>query len=226
MINLVLAALFLPISHFGISSSSLRARLVGALGGRGFLGFYSLVTVVAFSWLIIAYRHAPSVSLWLAPAPVKLAAVAVVLVAFLLVVVGVATPNPTAVGAEGLLERPDAVRGIVRITRNPFLWGSGLWALAHVAATGEAASLLLFGSVGSLGLLGARILDAKKARQHPEPWRRFAAQTSSVPFAAIVEGRQRLMLSEIGVWRVAAAVALFAVLLSVHSRLFGVSPLP
>src|ERR1051325_765837 len=48
MTSLIFAALFLPVSHFGISSTSLRARLVTALGERGFQGLYSLVSVVAF----------------------------------------------------------------------------------------------------------------------------------------------------------------------------------
>jgi uncharacterized membrane protein len=224
--ELVLAALFLPLSHFGISSSSLRARLVDALGERAYQGLYSLVTLGAFAWLVIAYRHAPTMLLWVAPAFVNVAALLVVLLAFLLVVVGVTTPNPTTVGAEALFERADSVRGVVRITRNPFLWGTGLWALAHIAATGDAAALLLFGSIGSLGLLGASLLDAKKARQHGERWRRFAAQTSSAPFVAIAQGRQRLALGEIGLWRVAVALTLFAVFASLHSKLFGVSPFP
>ena len=38
MIELVLAALFLPISHFGISSTPLRAALVGRIGERAYLG--------------------------------------------------------------------------------------------------------------------------------------------------------------------------------------------
>jgi uncharacterized membrane protein len=226
MTELVLAALFLPLSHFGISSSSLRARLAGALGERAYQGLYSLVSVAAFAWLIIAYRHSPSVLLWVAPAIVKLAALVVVLLAFVLVVVGVTTPNPTTVGSEALFDRPDPVRGILRVTRNPFLWGTGLWALAHIAATGDVASMLLFGSVGSLGLLGASLLDAKKARQHGAGWQRFAAQTSSLPFLAIAQGRQRLALGETGLWRVLLALALFAIFLAAHAKLFGVSPLP
>jgi uncharacterized membrane protein len=203
MTELVLAALFLPLSHFGISSSSLRGRLVSVVGERPYLGIYSLVTLAAFGWLIIAYRHSPLAVTWVAPAFVKLAALIVVLVGFLLVVVGVTTPNPTAVGADALFERPDAVRGIVRVT-----------------------GILFFGSVGSLGLIGAHLLDAKKARQHGARWERFATQTSSVPFLAIAQGRQRLAIGEMGLWRVLLALALFAIFLTAHAKLFGVSPFP
>jgi uncharacterized membrane protein len=222
---LLVAAIFLPLSHFGISSSPLRATLVGRIGERPYQGLYSLVSFAAFALLIVAYRHAEAHLLWVSPALVKLAALPLVLLAFLLVVVGLTTPNPTTLGAEALLDRPNVARGILRITRNPFLWGTALWAFAHIAATGELASLLFFGSIGALGLLGAFLLDAKKARQHGHRWQRFAAETSNLPFHAILEGRQHLVLGEIGAWRLALAIVLFGIVLVAHPRLFGVSPL-
>jgi uncharacterized membrane protein len=225
MTMLFLAALFLPLSHFGISSTPMRAILTERLGERLYQAFYSLVSFAAFAWLIVAYRRADALVLWIAPGPVKLVALPVVLLAFLFVVVGLATPNPTTVGAEALFDRPNVARGILRITRNPFLWGTGLWALAHIAVTGDLASALFFGSIAALGLMGAGLLDAKKARQYGERWKQFAADTSNLPFRAIVEGRQELALGEIGAWRIALAVALFVIVLLVHRRLFGVSPL-
>jgi len=225
MTELVLAALFLPVSHFGISSSRLRAILVARLGEQPYRGLYSLITVIAFTWLVVAYRHAPTTVLWTAPGFVKLAMLPIVFLGFLLVVIGGATPNPTVVGAEGLFDRPDVVRGILRVTRNPFLWGVGLWALAHVVATGDFANLILFLSIGSLGLIGTALLDWKKARRHGARWEQFARVTSSVPFLAIAQGRQRLVLSEIGAWRFALAIGLFVVVLLLHQRFFGVSPL-
>ena len=40
MIGLVLAASFLPLSHFLIASTSLRGHLVGRLGKQRYLSFY------------------------------------------------------------------------------------------------------------------------------------------------------------------------------------------
>src|SRR3989442_1476671 len=77
-------------------------------------------------------------------------------------------------------------------------------------STGDVASVLMFGSVGSLGLFGAPLLDAKKARRHRTQWPAFAAATSSLPFLAIVQRRQRLVIAEIGWWRMALAVVLFS----------------
>jgi uncharacterized membrane protein len=225
MAELVLAALYLPVSHFGISSTRLRTWLVTRVGERPYLGLYSLNTLVAFTWLITAYRHAPLHQLWISPASVRLAALPIVLLAFLLGGVGLTTPNPTVVGAEALFDRRDIVKGILRVTRNPFLWGVSLWALAHIAATGDLAGVLLFGSIGALGLVGSRLLDAKKARTHGTRWQEFAAQTSSLPFLAIVRGRQRLVLGEIALWRIVLALGLFILVLLVHRWAFGVSPL-
>lgn len=226
MVTLASAAVFLLASHFGIASSRLRDVLVRRLGERGYLTSYSLVTVVAFAGLVAAYRRAPLDVVWTAPDALKLALAPVILLAFVLTVAGLTTPNPTIVGAERLFDRSDCVRGILRVTRNPFLWGSGLWAVAHAIANGDLAGILTFGSVAVLGLAGSVVLDEKKARRHPIEWARFASVSSNVPFAAIVGGRQRLVLGEIGWWRLALALALFAAVVAAHRWAFGVDPLP
>jgi uncharacterized membrane protein len=225
MVWLVAASLFLLLSHFGIASSPLRATLARMLGERLYIRLYAVLTLAAFAWLILAYRQAPTRVLWTAPGWVGLATLLVVPLAFMLIVAGLTTPNPTIVGADQLFARPDLVRGILRVTRNPFLWGIGLFALTHVAATGDLASVLFFGTLGALGLAGAPLLDAKKAKQHRAAWPAFAAATSNLPFLAIVQGRQRLVLREIGLWRIALALGLFVLLLSVHRWAFGTAPL-
>jgi len=148
-----------------------------------------------------------------------------VLLAILLLVAGLSTPNPTIVGRAALFDRADIVRGILRVTRNPFLWGAVLFALAHVVIIGETAATLLFGSIAFLGLVGAPILDAKKARTHPEGWAPFAAETSDIPFLAVLQGRQHLVWREIGVWRIALATGLFLGLVLLHPLVFGGNPL-
>jgi hypothetical protein len=52
MIALWSAAVFLLGSHFGTASSRLRDGLVHCLGEHGYLGSYSLVTLVAFAGLV------------------------------------------------------------------------------------------------------------------------------------------------------------------------------
>jgi len=73
-----------------------------------------------------------------------------------------------------------------------------------------------FGSVAVLGLVGAPVLDAKKARRHGHAWERFIAATSDIPFLAVAQGRQRLAWREIGYRRVGLGMAVFLVALAFH----------
>jgi uncharacterized membrane protein len=163
--NLVLASLFLPLSHFGLSSSRLRSLLAERLGERRFLLLYQLITLIAFAWLIAAYRTTPRHIIWTAPPALKLVILPFVLLGFVLVVAGVTTPNPVIVGSAHLfeLERGVVVRGILRVSRNSFFWGVGLWGLAHVAGSGELAGVLMFGTIAALALIAHQPIPANDA---------------------------------------------------------------
>ena len=107
---------------------------------------------------------------------------------------------PNGPGAAVLEKQQDLVRGMLRITRHPFLWGAAIWARGHIIVNGDIASLILFGSLLILALIGSVLIDAKRLRKMGESYRAFMAQTSNVAFAAILAGRRTLTLSEIG-WR-------------------------
>lgn len=225
--HLSAAGLFLLLTHFGISSTPLRAVLVGRLGEKPYLGLYSLVSALAFWWLVAAYNAAPHVPVWPPAGGLAWEPVLLVPVALFLLVAGLSTPNPTSVGQERLLAGDrEPVRGILRVTRNPFLWGVGLWAVAHMVPNGDLASLILFGTLALLALGGSVLIDAKLARRLGADWDRYAARTSNLPFAAILAGRQSLVWREIGWWRPAVALLVYGGLLHLHRMLFGVSPLP
>ena len=123
------------------------------------------------------------------------------------------------VGMESKLD-PAMARGMLRITRHPFLWGVGLWAVTHLIANGDVASLILFGTFLVLAIGGTASIDAKRRRKFPVAWQGFAKVTSSVPFAAVARGGNRLVpaLAEIGPWRILAALVLYAVAFYLHSR--------
>jgi len=132
-------------------------------------------------------------------------------------------PNPTAVGAEKVLERTDAARGALRITRHPFLWATALWSGAHLLVTGHVAAILFFGSLLLTALRGTSSIDEKRRRTNKAEFARYLEITSNVPFAAIIQGKNRVVWSEL--WLpVLIALLLGAVLLRVHLRLFGFSP--
>lgn len=223
MTSLVLAAFTFAGLHLFVSGTRLRDGLIARFGEKGYRAAFSLASAVALGWLILAYVKAR------VPLPTPLAgfkgvADLLVLIAFVLIVLGLATPGPTVVGAEKLLEREDNVRGIHRITRHPFLWGIALWAVVHMAFNPEPAGLLFFGTFALVGLAGTASIDAKRARLFGEAWRRYAAKTSNVPFAAIAQGRNTLSLREIGAARIAIAVVVFGIVAAFHARLFGLPP--
>jgi uncharacterized membrane protein len=223
MANLIAAAAFFLAIHFGISGTRLRDRLVRVVGDKLFLGLFALASIIGLIWLARAYSHAPHVSLWGQLLALQPVAMPLLLIAFLFIVIGIATPSPTKVGMESQLTREVQVRGMTRITRHPFLWGTALWALVHFVINGDAASSILFGSLLVLAVGGTSSIDAKRRRAFGDRWEQFARQTSNVPFAAIVAGRNQLapVLREIGVVRPLIAIAVFAALFFLHGRLFG-----
>ena len=224
MENLVAAAAFFLAIHFGVSGTPLRARLVSAMGEKVYRALFSIASIVGLIWLIRAYNRAPQIELWGQLLALKPLAAALVLLAFLLVVIGLSTPTPTGVGGEARLTRDAPVRGILRITRHPFLWGVALWAAIHFIINGDAASSVLFGSLLLLSVGGTASIDRKRRLAFGEHWEQFARATSNLPFAAIAAGRNELgaALREIGFVRPLVAVAIYAAAFVFHARLFGV----
>ncbi|HYL03475.1 MAG TPA: NnrU family protein [Steroidobacteraceae bacterium] len=226
MPSLLLASAYFLLIHFGVSGTRLRDALAARLGEGPYRGAFSLASFVGIFWMGYAYARAPLIPTWGKLPGLHPAAFAVVFVGVLLVVIGLATPNPTSVGKEtALAQGAAAVRGITRITRHPFLWGIALWALMHLIVNGDLASLTLFGALLVLALGGTASIDAKRRRRFGREWQAFAASTSNVPFAAIAAGRNRLgpALREIGLVRPAIAVAVYALVFALHGRVIGVS---
>lgn len=223
MTSLALAATSFTLLHLLVSGTRLRDALVARLGEGPFRGLFSLASAVVLGWLIWAYGQArmPQVTpltdwRWLAAA--------LMFLALLFIVLGLLTPGPTAVGGEKRLQEEDPARGIHRVTRHPFLWGMALWSAVHLAFNSDAASLAFFGTFLVVSVAGTFSIDAKRARIFGESWRRYAARTSNLPFAAILQGRNRLVVGEFRLLALGAAAVAFVVLSLFHARMFGLPP--
>ena len=118
--------------------------------------------------------------------------------ALILAVCGLASRNPTAVMGDRMLERGLPVAGILTVTRHPFLCGAAIWGLTHLAANGDAASVILFGGMSVLAIGGMFAIDRKRAVRLGPVWDEFAAKTSRVPFAAALAGRTRVDWAGVG----------------------------
>jgi uncharacterized membrane protein len=217
---LILATL-LFIGIHALPATPLRATAVRHLGEGAYQGLFSLTSLAALIWMGLEYKRAPFEGLW---PGLRLVPIAVLPVAFVLLACGLLARNPTLAGQSRAMRAEDPARGIIRITRHPVMWAIMLWSAAHLLAIGSLQAVIFFGGLLLLAGAGTTLQDARKAAQLGEDWKRFAARTSNVPFAALLQGRNRIVWREIGWWRPTAGLAAFALLLWQHAWLFGVRP--
>ncbi|KAK9288304.1 hypothetical protein L1049_016755 [Liquidambar formosana] len=82
--------------------------------------------------------------------------------------------------------------GIMRITRHPQMVGQVIWCLAHTIWIGNTVA-----AAASLGLIGHHLFgvwngDRRLAIRYGEAFEAVKRRTSVIPFAAILDGRQKL----------------------------------
>ena len=224
MASLFVASLLFLGIHVGVSGTAVRDAMTVRLGMRGYLVLFSVASVASIAWLCAAYKTAPYVPSWGMLQGWKPVMIAGMLPAFVLVVMGLATPNPTAMAQERMASQPP--RGIVRVTRHPFLMGVALWAALHAVGNGDLASLLFFGGLFAVCTLGAPSIDAKRRRTLGAEWEGFARQTSILPFAAAAAGRTRVEWRGLLGWPLGVGVLAWVLMLGGHAHLVGVSPWP
>ena len=223
---LVVASLLFVGSHLVLAGPPVRDALVGRLGERPFLGLYSLVSIALFVWMVLAWRDAPDVELWVAGGVPAYLPLVLMPVAFILLACGYFAANPMAVMQDKGLRGENPARGIIKVTRHPVMWATVLWAGSHIAANGDLAAVIFIGALLVLAVVGMGRIEAKKRATFGDDWVRFAAVTSRIPFVALAQGRTKLRLAELGWWKVALGLALYALFIAAHGWLFGVSPVP
>jgi uncharacterized membrane protein len=225
---LIAATLAFVGGHFLLSSRPLRPALNERLGERGFRIAYSAAMTLALIWMVAAYRAAPFVPVW-EPAPVLAWVPLLVMpLASILLVAGLTSPNPTLVGGERFLDGTPGspAVGMLSVTRHPFLWGTGLWALSHLLANGDLASIVMMGGIAVLSFGGMHHIDLRRESNLGATWGPMKLTTSVIPFAAALAGRTKVDWRGIGWWRPLLGLVVYAALLHLHGGLIGVSPLP
>jgi uncharacterized membrane protein len=222
MALLIVAALIWIGIHVGLAGTPLRGAIVARVGETAFRGLFSVLSIAAISFLVRCYRAAPTTTIWYAPDWLRWVLVAAMLPAFVLFVLSLSPRNPTLVGGEARIGEPP--RGVQRVTRHPMLWSFALWAAVHVVGNGDTAALVFFGAFLITALVGMPSVDARLARRDPVAWGALAAATSIVPFGAIVAGRNRFVVGEIGWVGPLVGVVVWAAVLYSHQWLFGMAP--
>lgn len=214
MLMLVIALAAFVGSHL-LLSHLLRAPLVGAVGERGFTGIYSLVAFATLGWAVWTFGQTQSgLYLWFAPSWLWVLAVPAMLLASILFVGSVTSPNPALMGAGGT--RGVGPQGVQRITRHPMMWSFAIWAVTHAAVSSDARTVALCVAIGGLALVGAWFQDGKKRGQMGAEWDAHEAQTSFVPF-----GRASAAAFNPGVVALVGGFVVFAVATFAHPYLGG-----
>src|SRR6185312_3437740 len=138
MVTLIAAAIVFIAIHLLISGTGIRDGIAGVIGEGPYLGLFSLASLVTIVWLAMSYNAAE-----MSPANrvlydfgrgVRDLGIIVFALAFVLGVQGLLTPNPTSVRQEAAAAKDDTIKGVLRITRHPFLWGVVLWSGFHLLA--------------------------------------------------------------------------------------------
>jgi uncharacterized membrane protein len=106
----------------------LRDRLIERLGTNGYRILFSIASTLGLVVLIWGFAQAPFIQIWSPPAWTRHIAMLLMLPVFILLI---AAYLPGRIKAK---------------LRHPFLVAIKLWALAHLIANGDLASMILFGS--------------------------------------------------------------------------------
>jgi len=220
------AALFIG-THLLVSSSAVRPRLVARVGEQPYHGIYSLVSFATFIPLVIvfAYHKHSGPMLWhlRTEAAARWLAWALMVIAFVTLVAGLITPSPANIGTA-----PDQVRaprGLLKVTRHPAFVAFSLFGFAHMLMNGWLGDLIFFGTFPVLGIAGGKHQDARKLRELGDGYREFVEETSFLPFAALVSGRQKWRAADVPWAGIVIGIALAIVTALLHPFLFGGQPL-
>lgn len=106
-----------------------RERLLARFGERGYKGLFDAGSIIGFVLLVWGYSRAPFIPVWDPPVWTRHLAIVLMIPAFILIVAAY---------------RPGRIK---QTLKHPFLVGVKLWALAHLLANGDVASIILFVSI-------------------------------------------------------------------------------
>ena len=113
----------------------LRAGLIGKLGDGAYKGLFALLVLGSVALIVLGWRSSIPQYVYTPLPALQHPAMAIILLAFLLMVVS---------------SRPSRLR---RVVRHPQLTGVLLWAGAHLLLNGDSRSLVLFGGLGLWALV-------------------------------------------------------------------------
>lgn len=202
------------LSHAIPVRPAVKGPIVAQVGAAGFAMAYSVLAVGVLAWLIGAAARAPHVVLWGWAPWQNHVPLTAMLVATLIVALAIGRPNPLSFGGARNDQFDPQNPGIVGWLRHPLLVALAIWAFAHIVPNGDVAHVILFAVFGGFALLGMIMIDRRKRRV-------LGAQH----WAGLVHTQAQLRITRFGLIRLGVGLLIYAVLLTLHGAVFGVSPL-
>jgi uncharacterized membrane protein len=145
--TLLIVGIFLFLGvHLLPTLPGLRETLVGRLGENGYKALFSLLSLAGFVLLVWGFAEAPVIQVWSPPPWTRWVAIVLMLPAFIFLV---AAYVPGQIKAK---------------LKHPFLIAIKTWALAHLIANGDLASIVLFGSFLAYAVYDRITLKRRTAR--------------------------------------------------------------
>ncbi len=220
MTLLVIGCLAFLITHLGVSGTPLRAKLQDAMGAQAYLGVYSLLAFGSLGLMIYGYGRVPHVDfVWYPSQAAYMVTKALLLLGLVTLVMGTLTKNPTQVMNEAALDHE--VSGMLKITRHPIQWGILLFAIGHIIANGDKASLMFFGTFALVAFFGMLSMDQRRRQENDPRWKTFMTTTSMLPFAALASGKQSFTGADINWMGLVAGLGLYAAVYWMHDLISG-----
>lgn len=189
MTILILGIIVLIGIHFVPAFPDLRDSLMARLGRNGYRALFSVVSLLGLALVVWGFAKAPVVQIWAPPVWTRHLALLLMLPVFPLLF---AAYLPGKIKAK---------------VRHPMLAAIKFWALAHLIANGDLASIILFGS-----FLVYSVFDRIALKRRPA--------TGLVTVAETGQGRNDVIAV------VGGLLLYVAFLVWLHPLLIGTSPLP
>ncbi len=165
----------------------IRERLIGGLGEGGYKGLFAALSIGGFALLVWGFATAPFIQIWSPPPWTRWVAIVLMIPAFIFLVAAYV---------------PGRIKATVK---HPFLVAIKTWALAHLIANGDLASIILFGL-----FLGYAVYDriALKGRKPTELIEASAAPRPRNDLIAVVLGLvlYAVFLKWLHPWLIGAAI--------------------
>jgi uncharacterized membrane protein len=223
-ILIALCWLLFAATHIGLASRRVRPALVARLGPSSFSYLFSFVAIVTFGLLLHVlslHQHAGAAGPDLGRfPPVRAIGIVTITTGVVLTIAALQSPPASMLA----LFIPAGVKepyGLERVTRHPFFIGTALLGIGHVLLASRMVGVVAFGGLAIYSIAGAMHQDGKLRRELGEQFAAYLDQTSLVPFAAIVAGRQRLVAQELPLAGIAVGLLLAFALRSVHSSILA-----